>query len=50
MVTKGSEYYFDPIGLFVESGQTVTFENNSGSHSATAYKKGNGQASVTRIP
>ena len=50
MVTEGSEYYFDPIGHLVESGETVTFENDSGSHSATAYKKGNGQASVTRIP
>jgi plastocyanin len=50
MVTEGSDYYFDPIGLFVESGETVTFEIDSGSHSATAYKEGNGQASVTRIP
>jgi len=50
MVTEGSEYYFDPIGIFVESGDTVTFENDSGSHSATAYKEGNGQASVTRVP
>jgi len=50
MVTEGSDYYFDPIGLFVESGNTVTFEIDSGSHSATAYKKGNGRASVTRIP
>ncbi|MFC4451975.1 plastocyanin/azurin family copper-binding protein [Halorussus aquaticus] len=50
MVTEGSEYYFDPIGLFVESGETVTFEIQSGSHSATAYKKGTSSASVTRIP
>ena len=50
MVTEGSNYYFDPIGLFVESGETITFEIDSGSHSATAYKKGTGQASVTRIP
>ncbi|MFC6838338.1 MULTISPECIES: plastocyanin/azurin family copper-binding protein [Halobacteriales] len=50
MVTEGSDYYFDPIGLFVESGDTVTFENDSGSHSATAYVEGNGQASVTRVP
>lgn len=28
---------FDPIGLHVESGETVTFRNVSGSHSATAY-------------
>ena len=50
MITEGSEYYFDPIGLFVESGDTATFEIQSGSHSATAYKEGNGPASVTRIP
>lgn len=50
MVTEGSDYYFDPIGLFVEAGETVTFENDSGNHSATAYKQGNGQASVTRVP
>jgi plastocyanin len=50
MVTEGSEYYFDPIGLFVESGDTVTFEIQSGSHSATAYKEGTSSASVNRIP
>lgn len=50
MITENSEYYFDPIGLFVESGDTVTFEIDSGTHSATAYEEGNGQASVTRIP
>lgn len=50
MVTEGSDYDFDPIGLLVESGESVTFEIDSGSHSATAYKKGTGQASVTRIP
>ncbi|MDS0301417.1 plastocyanin/azurin family copper-binding protein [Halogeometricum sp. S1BR25-6] len=50
MVTEGSQYYFDPIGLFVETGDTVTFKIRSGNHSATAYQKGNGPASVTRIP
>ncbi|RJT07116.1 plastocyanin/azurin family copper-binding protein [Halococcus sp. IIIV-5B] len=50
MITEGSEYYFDPIGLFVESGETITFENDSGGHSATAYQEGTGSASVTRIP
>lgn len=50
MVTEGSGYYFDPIGLSVESGETVTFEIQSGSHSATAYKEGTSSASVTRIP
>ena len=50
MVTEWSEYYFDPIGLFVEPGETVTFEIDSGSPSSTAYQKSNGPASVTRIP
>ena len=50
MITEGSEYYFDPIGLFVEAGDTVTFEIQSGSHSATAYKEGTSSAEVTRIP
>jgi plastocyanin len=50
MVTEGNEYYFDPIGLLVESGETVTFEIQSGSHSATAYKKGTSIAQETRIP
>jgi len=38
MITDGSEYIFDPIGLHVEPGTTVTFEIASGSHSATAYE------------
>ena len=50
MLTEGSEYYFDPIGLFVEAGETVTFEIESGSHSATAYSEDTSSASVTRIP
>lgn len=50
MVTGGGEYYFDPIGKFIESGEAVTFKLKNGSHSATAYKEGNGQATVTRIP
>lgn len=50
MVSEGEDYYFDPIGLFVKSGTTVTWEIDSGSHSSTAYKKGTGAATVTRIP
>lgn len=50
MITDGGEYYFDPIGLYVESGTTVTFENVSGSHSATAYDESIDSASTTRIP
>lgn len=48
MVTYRSEYYFDPIGLFVDPGETVTWELDSGDHSATAYTEGS--ASVTRVP
>lgn len=50
MITDGSEYYFDPIGLFVETGETVTWEIESGTHSSTAYEEGTGPAAVTRIP
>lgn len=50
MITDGGEYYFDPIGLFVEPGTTVTFVNESGSHSSVAYEDGVGQATTTRMP
>ncbi|WP_135851289.1 plastocyanin/azurin family copper-binding protein [Halorussus salinus] len=50
MITEGSEYYFDPIGLFVEPGTTVEWVNEAGAHSSTAYAEGNGGAEVTRIP
>jgi len=50
MVAEGSDYYFDPIGLFVESGKTVIWRNESGSHSSTAYVPDNPQAEVRRIP
>lgn len=48
MITDGDQYYFDPIGLFVESGTTVTFVNASGAHSSTAYAAANDAES--RIP
>ncbi|MDY6775742.1 MAG: plastocyanin/azurin family copper-binding protein [Halobacteria archaeon] len=50
MFASGSTYFFDPIGLHVEKGTTVTFAIESGAHSSTAYKKGNGGAQETRIP
>lgn len=50
MVTEGEQYYFDPIGLAVEAGDSVTWDNVSGSHSSTAYVEGNPQAGTTRIP
>jgi plastocyanin len=37
MVTSSGRYYFDPIGLAVDPGTTVTFVNESGGHSSTAY-------------
>lgn len=48
MVTEGSEYYFDPVGLQVEPGTTVRFINESGQHTATAYCEENGKEQ--RIP
>ena len=50
MVTDGDQHYFDPIGLFVESGETITFRIESGVHSSTAYAEGTGGATTTRIP
>jgi plastocyanin len=50
METDGGKYYFDPTGLFVKPGETVTWKIKSGAHSTTAYEKGTGPASVTRIP
>ncbi|WP_435178223.1 plastocyanin/azurin family copper-binding protein [Halorussus sp. AFM4] len=50
MVTEGSEYYFDPIGLFVEPGTTVEWVIESGAHSSTAYAETYSSANVTRIP
>lgn len=50
MVTAGGAYSFDPIGLFVEPGTTVTWRIESGSHSSTAYRDGTGGAAVTRTP
>ena len=50
MVTEGDDHYFDPIGIFLEPGDTVTFKLQSGAHSATAYKGGNRLVSETRFP
>ncbi|MFB6295803.1 MAG: plastocyanin/azurin family copper-binding protein [Halobacteriales archaeon] len=47
-MVSGDQLYFDPIGLAVDTGETVTFRNESGRHSATAYR---GEiASERRIP
>lgn len=39
MATEDSSFYFDPIGLHVEPGTTVTFKIASGVHTATAYEQ-----------
>lgn len=50
MVTYRQDYYFDPIGLFVEPGTTVTWELDSGEHATAAYAEGTATATETRIP
>jgi plastocyanin len=45
-----TELYFDPVGLHVEPGETVSFELVSGAHSATAYDPANPNALNRRIP
>lgn len=50
MYTEGSSWFFDPIGLHVEPGTTITWVNKSGQHSTTAYEEGNSIATETRIP
>lgn len=50
MQTEEDSYYFDPIGLFVESGTIVIWTIESGIHSSTAYAESIGSATVTRIP
>ena len=50
MLTDGSDYLFDPIGLFVEPGTTVTWVIESDVHSTTAYTAENPGSEVRRIP
>lgn len=50
MMTEGSNYNFDPIGLYVEPGETITWVNESGGHSSTAYTTENPASNVRRIP
>lgn len=50
MRTDGDGNYFDPVGLYLEPGDSVTFTTKSGNHSATAYRKGNIYAETNRIP
>jgi len=52
MITEGSDYYFDPVGIYVEPGDTIQWVNASGDHSTTSYTKDNGASSgdPRRIP
>ncbi|WP_336001341.1 plastocyanin/azurin family copper-binding protein [Halorientalis halophila] len=50
MLTEDGSYYFDPVGLHVQPGDTVEFVNASGSHSATSYSTDNDRAETRRIP
>lgn len=48
METEGNEYYFEPEVTWVTPGSTVTFVNESGTHSSTAYAEANDRPN--RIP
>ncbi len=51
MVTGSGNYYFDPVGLYVEPGDTVKWHIKAGGHSTTSYSKGNPKdGGVQRIP
>ncbi|MFB6153241.1 MAG: plastocyanin/azurin family copper-binding protein [Halodesulfurarchaeum sp.] len=50
MYTEGGAYYFDPIGLFVEPGDTVSWVIKSGVHTTTSYSPSNPGATVQLIP
>ncbi len=50
MISDEGGSYFDPIGLYVKPGDTVTFVTKSGNHSASAYHPDNLYAERTRIP
>jgi len=41
MLTEGGSFYFDPVGLHVEPGDTVEWVNESGQHSTTSYTSDN---------
>jgi plastocyanin len=43
LITEDGGYHFEPHVVRVNAGGTVTFVNESGSHSATAYHPGNDQ-------
>jgi len=41
MATDRGSFYYDPVGLHVEPGDTVEWVNESGQHSTTAYTQDN---------
>lgn len=49
MYTQGGENYFDPIGLFVQQGDTVRWTIESGAHSTTSYTPGNPRDAGQRL-
>lgn len=42
--------YFNPVGLYVEPGETITWVVDSGSHTTTAFAEDAADVSATRIP
>ena len=48
VTTSGGDQVFDPEVVWLEAGGTVTFVNESGTHSATAYAEANDKPN--RIP
>lgn len=50
MTSEAGTSFFDPIGLYVEPGDVVTWEIESDAHSTTAYAEDHFMAAVTRIP
>lgn len=45
----GYDVWFDPVGLFIEAGQTIRWTTAGGAHTTTAYHPRNGNHSL-RIP
>lgn len=50
MYTKGSDFYFTPVGLYIKKGDYVKWTIKTGGHSTTSYSKGNPEAKNTMIP
>lgn len=51
MLAKDGQFYFDPVGLHVKPGTTITFVNvGQTQHCATSYTPDNGVVQQSRIP